>query len=550
MRLRDLICRSSAGLFVLLNLLLGASASEPSPVELVVQGDSVYSPWLLEDDNVLRLYFGGWLNTNDWETGDKLYYIESYDHGKTWADPRLLLHVEGHSFNDPTVVKFQEEGGDRYLMYFTVRVPDSPAGPNPQVALATSDDGVNFTYEGLVITYNNGYDSNSAWSPSALRADPSGKTVYVYYHTRNSQGRVLRSTMGDYGRTLVETTPVITSEQDNKLKTNVTVIERWYGYEMLCVGYYTNSDGINNGRIERWISYDGEAWNKPVSNVVYEEDQQWIGSPYLHKTGEGDYLYFGRGNIPFPRKQDIYRVLLSDPNLPDPNLLHFDTFDVADTNNMNSGLATRVRGSGNYKYRFSNDATSDPAEDPGWAILSNRLSFTGSTNRLFLANAGDGTFANLYTLLAGKKYAFSFDVSVSGTDNIDKLGISLSDQQIGNAELFVGQMKQTGQLVVWKNGASVDTVDQWSAGSNYTIRVAVDETVATPTYEVFVNDVSKSSGTVTFANNARYAYFQSISDTDNDMAGTLDRLRIEVIFSEPAKSGFLFLITTKREGVQ
>jgi hypothetical protein len=78
----------------------------------------------------------------------------------------------------------------------------------------------------------------------------------------------------------------------------------------------------------------------------------------------------------------------------------------------------------------------------------------------------------------------------------------------------------------------------------------VDETVATPTYEVFVNDVSKSSGTVTFANNARYAYFQSISDTDNDMAGTLDRLRIEVIFSEPAKSGFLFLITTKREGVQ
>ena len=488
------------------------------------------------------------MTTNDWKTGDKLYYIESYDQGTNWTEPRLLLHVEGHSFNDPTVVKFQEQGESRYLMYFTDRGPDSPDGPNPQVALASSDDGVNFTYEGLVITYNNGYDTNSAWCPSALLADPSGETVYVYYHTRNSQGRILRSAMGDYGRTLVETKPVITSEQDNKLKTNVTVIERWYGYEMLCVGYYTNSDGINNGRIERWLSSDGETWNKPVPNVVYEEDQQWIGSPFLHRTAKGDCLYFGRGAFEFPRKQDLYRILLP----VDPGLLYSDTFDVTDTNDMNSGLASRGSGSGLgiYKYRYSNDDAVDPAEDPDWAIQSSRLSFTGTTNRLFLANAADGTFANLYTLLAGEKYAFLFDVSVSGMDNVDKLGLSLSDAILGNAELFVGQMKQTGQLVVWRNGASVDTVDQWSAGSNYTIRVAVDETVATPTYEVFVNDVSKSSGTVTFANNSRYAYFQSISDTDNDMAGTLDRLRIEVFFSEPAKSGFLFLITTKREGVQ
>jgi hypothetical protein len=214
------------------------------------------------------------------------------------------------------------------------------------------------------------------------------------------------------------------------------------------------------------------------------------------------------------------------------DVLWSDTFNVTDTNNINSGLASRVSGSGiaSYKYRFSNDAPADPAEDPDWAILLSRLSFTGTTNRLFLANSADGTFANLYTLLGGKKYAFSFDVSVSGTDNVDKLGLSLSDAILGNAELFAGQMKQTGQLVVSTNLSGTATlINEWSAGTNYTIRVAVDETVATPTYEVFVNDVSKSSGTVTFANNARYAYFQSLNDADNDMAGTLDLFKIEII---------------------
>jgi hypothetical protein len=208
-----------------------------------------------------------------------------------------------------------------------------------------------------------------------------------------------------------------------------------------------------------------------------------------------------------------------------------DTFNVTDTNNINSWLASRVSGSGiaSYKYRFSNDAPADPAEDPDWAIQSSRLSFTGTTNRLFLANS-NGTFADLYPLLGGKKYAFSFGVSVSGTDNVDKLGLSLSDAILGNAELVAGQMKQTGQLVVSTNLSGTATlINEWSAGTNYTIRIVVDETVATPTFEMFVNDVSKFSGTVTFANNARYAYFQSLNDGDNDMAGTLDRFKIDII---------------------
>ena len=304
--------------------------SSTAKIEMVMDGEGIYSPWILEEANVMRMYFGGWLIPEDTKSGDKLFYAESSDNGTTWGAPIRITHVDGHSFNDPTVVKLSstKTGKDNYLMYFTDRVhAESSNEPNPQVSLSTSDDGKNWKYHGIVIPHFNGYDTNSAWCPSAIVPNPTEDTVYVYYHTRFSQGRVLRSTMVDGGTRLLETKAVITKEQDSDLKTNVTVVKEGSEFVMVCNQFYKNSSNQTSSQLVRWLSPDEEHWSKSPAFVLYEEDGKWLGSPFIQKQENGWMLYFGRGNITFPRQQKIYRLAV-----PESVITEISTVAAADNN--------------------------------------------------------------------------------------------------------------------------------------------------------------------------------------------------------------------------
>ncbi|HAX97128.1 MAG TPA: hypothetical protein DCY35_11525 [Prolixibacteraceae bacterium] len=324
------VCISMMICLIWIMLLSGCRVKEktvPSPQQQsgtqgslmpVQDGDSIYAPWILVDGITWKMYFGGWLTRDDHLSGDKIYYMESLDKGSTWSKPRLALHEEGHSFNDPSVVMIQDakSGETLYLMYFTDRVhAESDSEPNPQISLATSKNGIDWEYRGIVIGYDNGFDNNQAWSPSAWVDEHVADKIYVYYHTRNSQGRILRSILVNGGTQLLQTNAVIDTAPDKKMKLNATIAKINDLYLMVFNESYMDENGDNSSRIVFWKSENGENWQRDDNYVLYAEKGKWVASPFIIYTDGGCRLYFGRGNIKFPRKMDIFSIDLPCPSM-------------------------------------------------------------------------------------------------------------------------------------------------------------------------------------------------------------------------------------------
>ncbi len=216
-----------------------------------------------------------------------------------------------------------------------------------------------------------------------------------------------------------------------------------------------------------------------------------------------------------------------------------DNFNATDSSDVNSEIATRSAGS---DLSLKWDVFLDPAQNSYYSIANNQLVYTGPTggsthpDKLFLVNENNGARRNFSADLAGKQYEIAFNVSTTGADSTDSIGFTLYDvaSGAGNGALSVRQLLSRSQVDVVENG-SASRYDDWSAGVNNRIRIAVDETGSGNAYEVFVNDVSVQDGTFTVGSTDRYVYMQ-IVDGDRDGSAVIDDFSITVI-PEPATMG-------------
>ena len=212
------------------------------------------------------LYLGGWLTAADIGP-DQLYQCSNplIDAPKplVWTNaqsPYLEYHL-----NDPSVV-VDPANPDILFMYMTALQNNYTSfvdiTSRNEVGLATSNDGgLTWTWNGVVIGFNNGADDTGAWSPSAL--DINGR-VNLWYHTGATDLNTGNwTTLHDY-RTIMNaagTAPQTTQEcvlaGTNQALTAVNV-----DVKQASDGTYwlIGQDWYNQNHIVAYESTDGLSW--------------------------------------------------------------------------------------------------------------------------------------------------------------------------------------------------------------------------------------------------------------------------------------------------
>jgi sucrose-6-phosphate hydrolase SacC (GH32 family) len=118
----------------------------------------VYAPDILIENGLYRMWFGG----QGKDGHDRIQLAESPD-GRSWHQRGVVLEdPTANHVNDPSVVK----RGDKYFMYYTLAATDI----RDDIALATSNDGIHWTKQGLVLqpSPSGSWDSLLVGRPSVL----------------------------------------------------------------------------------------------------------------------------------------------------------------------------------------------------------------------------------------------------------------------------------------------------------------------------------------------------------------------------------------------
>jgi hypothetical protein len=117
---------------------------------LMFTGMNIYSPSLIYDNGVYKMWYGGWQTQSDYPN-DKIYYRTSTDN-VNWSAPITVLtpgdigpnvvHV-----NDPSVTKhFNTTSGQwQYTMFYTICINTCHPADN-QVWSSVSGDGIHWLY--------------------------------------------------------------------------------------------------------------------------------------------------------------------------------------------------------------------------------------------------------------------------------------------------------------------------------------------------------------------------------------------------------------------
>ncbi len=275
----------------------------------VFSGKDIYASTILLVNDTLKQWFGGWRSSADlpW---DRMYYSYSTDGGTTWAPYIELFTITNVQVNDPSVVRLWDTAKQQYyyIMYYTFYAtnPGVPAGLKEHinyVASSTSVDGINWTHNGILIGNDNGKDLDGAWSPSAVSADPEGKTIYLYFHNNFSKrpGGILRTTLKDNGKTF-DNSSTIEVVSPNVYRVNVDVSRSPNGI------WWMFYDGSNHDKFntKKMFSHDGVNWIESSSNPIQENDNYYFCTPHVYWTSNTTYtLWFGRG--PSLTTFDVYK---------------------------------------------------------------------------------------------------------------------------------------------------------------------------------------------------------------------------------------------------
>ncbi len=129
-------------------------AGVASTQTLVVDGFDIYSPEPVIFNGVPRLYFGGWLSSNDLPH-DAIYVADCpYGAGACTNARKVIDAVASgvYQLNDPSIVLVRGNGSTRdyYIMYMTGSTDTTIASNNIYYSVSWADDGVNSPYLGAL----------------------------------------------------------------------------------------------------------------------------------------------------------------------------------------------------------------------------------------------------------------------------------------------------------------------------------------------------------------------------------------------------------------
>ena len=176
--------------FLSIGLLVMLQPASSFAVNRVHNGQNIYSPFLLRQDGMLRMYFGGWMDYG--QEHDAIYRSDcpweiAACHNTIKVIDAVAVGLK--QVNDPTIVRMP---GGYYIMYMTGVLPgmDGAITENNKIYYSTSwdNDGVNWSPPQLLIS--------GAWTPSAT-LNQNGEVIL--YANSNINGLVEIYNLGQSG---------------------------------------------------------------------------------------------------------------------------------------------------------------------------------------------------------------------------------------------------------------------------------------------------------------------------------------------------------------
>jgi hypothetical protein len=113
-----------------------------------LSGLNVYAPELVPMGATLRMYFGGWIDQEDYGS-DRIYVAESLDEGWSWSRPIRIVDISdigGEPYrshvNNPSILR----RGNKWIMAFGGALVEqgAPRDLHDRIYLAESDDGIHW----------------------------------------------------------------------------------------------------------------------------------------------------------------------------------------------------------------------------------------------------------------------------------------------------------------------------------------------------------------------------------------------------------------------
>jgi hypothetical protein len=292
----------------------GMAQQTPAGTE-IFHGYDIYATTIIREDTVWKQWFAGWLSESD-KPWDRIYYSESADSGSTWSDPQQAFMIQNVQVNDPSVLRLWDTINERYYyrMYYTYY----PSGLNVDtnfIATSVSEDGLNWTHEGVLIGTNNGIDLDGAWSPSAISSDSTGSLVYLYFHNNHPDGRIFRTTLHSHGSVFEKTTTIpVTTASGLRANPDVTINDgKWWMYYN---GSSLTSDNKGNFNTCRMYSDDGINWKESSNNPIQQNDTMATCTPHVVWLSDTTYqLWYGFGSPSFLDFSVYRQLLVNEPEI-------------------------------------------------------------------------------------------------------------------------------------------------------------------------------------------------------------------------------------------
>lgn len=304
------------GLAVTITVLFAAGLAFADTVlqmNWLFSGTNIYSPTVLLDDGVYRMWYGGWQNSNQWDTQDLIYYRYSSDN-LNWSSQTTVLTPAGVSpyayhVNDPSVTKhFNTANGQwQYTMFFTVCVNSCTVQSDNEIWSATSADGINWFYPQVLLQ-----GSSGPAEPSAIIDPQSDGTFWkVYYADRNDDTKIKMASVNG-NRAAINTQVVYTISTGQAISSpevrNVNgVWDLWFNVHLATeVDLYKTTSSSNT------------SWPSNYQVLIQNTGPSYCGTitPGVLPESSGQYnLYFGltvrqpNGNCDLRYNQSIQKWL-------------------------------------------------------------------------------------------------------------------------------------------------------------------------------------------------------------------------------------------------
>lgn len=259
-------------------------------VNMVVEADNIYSPFLLEQGGALRMYYGGWDRAG--QVHDAIYRADCpqphLSNGR-WVsgrcrNPIKVIDAAANGFdalNDPSIVRMP---GDYLIMYMTC----VPAGQNGltvtsnHICYSTSwfSDGLRWSRPVRL--------TNKAWLPSATLG-PDGR-VRLFANSNSSDSRIPFLSMMDLGPSGLGVSSFMPVRVDSgESYANVDVV-----YRPALGTYQIFGQNLRASSIDYLSSRDGLTWTTGRrSAVVPAPGFHGVITPAPHPRNSS-FMYYGQ----------------------------------------------------------------------------------------------------------------------------------------------------------------------------------------------------------------------------------------------------------------